>query len=207
MKYNEVFKFLTFLAPIPTLPPSSNETVVNAEDINLSITYLDFSNTNPDFNGISSTVIPATTYIPSPYGAWLAISTTPKSDTFSDWFRSVDTKNKEIIQNLTMFYQGGTSYTYVFIISSSTSFILIYVICYYLVFIIRGHIETGEVMRINREPAVLVHYKVLISNHGIVRITHCRWRCGLLVMQRPLSLYLSMIYQLLLSMKCHCGCL
>ena len=39
------------------------------------------------------------------------------------------------------------------------------------------------------EPVVLIH-------HGIVR----RWRCGTLVTQRPLSLLLSMTYQLLLSM-------
>ena len=44
----------------------------------------------------------------------------------------------------------------------------------------------------NGEPAVLIH-------HGIVR----RWRCGSLVTQRPLSLSLSMTYQLLLSMTYH----
>ena len=56
----------------------------------------------------------------------------------------------------------------------------------------------------NGEPAVLVHYVVLIGNHDIVRITHCRWRCCPLVMQHPLSLLLSMTYQLLLSMTYHC---
>ena len=40
----------------------------------------------------------------------------------------------------------------------------------------------------NGGPAVLIH-------HGIVR----RWHCGSLVTQRPLSLLLSMTYQLLLS--------
>ena len=44
----------------------------------------------------------------------------------------------------------------------------------------------------NGEPAVLIH-------HGIVR----RWRCGSLVTQRPLTLLLSMAYQLLLSMTYH----
>ena len=48
----------------------------------------------------------------------------------------------------------------------------------------------------NGEPAVLVH-------HGIVR----RWRCGSLFTQRPLSLLLSTMYQLLLSMTLHCYCL
>ena len=30
----------------------------------------------------------------------------------------------------------------------------------------------------NGKPAVLrvVHHKVLIGNHGLVQITHCRWR-------------------------------
>ena len=27
------------------------------------------------------------------------------------------------------------------------------------------------------EPAILLHHVALISNHGIVQIIHCRWRC------------------------------
>ena len=50
-------------------------------------------------------------------------------------------------------------------------------------------LETSPSSRYNGEPAVLIH-------HCIVR----RWRCGLLVTQRPPSLLLSMTYQLLLSM-------
>ena len=47
---------------------------------------------------------------------------------------------------------------------------------------------------------VLVHYVALRGNHGIVQITHCRWRYGSLVMQCPLSLLQFMRYQLVLSM-------
>ena len=52
----------------------------------------------------------------------------------------------------------------------------------------------------NGELAVLIHYMALIGNQGIVRITHCKWHLGSLVMQRPLSL-------LLLSMAYHFHCL
>ena len=56
--------------------------------------------------------------------------------------------------------------------------------------------------------SVLVHYLALIGDHRIVRITHCRWRCGSLVMQCHLSLLFSMRYQLLLlSITYHCDCL
>ena len=47
----------------------------------------------------------------------------------------------------------------------------------------------------NREPAILVHYVALIGkNHGIVRIIHCRLRCGSLDTQSPLSLLLSLTH-------------
>ena len=54
-----------------------------------------------------------------------------------------------------------------------------------------------SIILFNGEPPELVHYVALIDNHGIVRIIHCRWRCGSLVTQRPL---LHMAYQLLLSL-------
>ena len=59
----------------------------------------------------------------------------------------------------------------------------------------------------NGEPIVLVHYVALIGNLVIVQTTHCRWRCGSLVMQCPLSLLLSMTYHLLFCMTYHCYCL
>ena len=52
------------------------------------------------------------------------------------------------------------------------------------------------------KPAVqlLVHCMTLVGSHGIVQITYCRWRCGLLVMQRPLLLLFPMTYQFLLCL-------
>ena len=52
----------------------------------------------------------------------------------------------------------------------------------------------------NVEPAVLVHYVALLGNHSIVQITHFKRRCGSLVTQCPLSLLMSIRYQLLKSM-------
>ena len=40
----------------------------------------------------------------------------------------------------------------------------------------------------NAQYYTVVHYVALICNHGIVRITHCRWHCGLLITQGPISL-------------------
>ena len=57
----------------------------------------------------------------------------------------------------------------------------------------------------NREPSVLVHYVALIGNHSVVRITQRRWRCCSLGTQRPLSLLLSMMYQLLMSITYQLG--
>ena len=58
----------------------------------------------------------------------------------------------------------------------------------------------SQVRKTNAEPAVLVHYVALIGNQAIIRITHCRWRCGSLVTKCPLPFLLSMTYQLLLYM-------
>ena len=41
---------------------------------------------------------------------------------------------------------------------------------------------------------VLVHYVALIGNHGIVRIIHCRWRCGSLVTQSHLFYITAIVY-------------
>ena len=49
-----------------------------------------------DFTGLgtfSNTTFRNPQYIHSPYGSWLAISNTPASDTFSQWFRSDSARN------------------------------------------------------------------------------------------------------------------
>lgn len=46
-------------------------------------------------------------YVPSPYGAWLAISDTPSQDSFSDWFRYVAGTTYEF--NSTVILKGYAS--------------------------------------------------------------------------------------------------
>lgn len=67
-----------------------------------------FSVKNVDFDGSPlSFTVNSPKYVPSPYGAWLAISDTPSQDSFSDWFRFVDGKNYEF--NETVILKGITS--------------------------------------------------------------------------------------------------
>lgn len=58
-----------------------------------------------DFNNIGTETFNNPTYVPSPYGAWLAISSTPSADSFSDWFRKINTnyeyKRSVILEGLT----------------------------------------------------------------------------------------------------------
>ena len=85
---------------------------------------------------------------------------------------------------------------------------------YILVTITANHIPRTCLSLTQTKPAsrrisglytVIAHYVVLLSNHGVVQITHYRWRSCSLVMQRPLLLLLSMTYQLLLSLTYHCN--
>lgn len=72
------------------------------------ILYLFCSVTQDDFNGYPlSYTINRPGYVPSPYGAWLAISNTPSLDSFSDWFRYVDGTNYEF--NNTVILKGYSS--------------------------------------------------------------------------------------------------
>jgi hypothetical protein len=45
-------------------------------------------------------------YIFSPFGSWLAVSSLPAGDSFSNWFRGTATNNKEIEASLTLLSQG-----------------------------------------------------------------------------------------------------
>ncbi|XP_021356440.1 uncharacterized protein LOC110452321 isoform X2 [Mizuhopecten yessoensis] len=58
----------------------------SASDWILPIVYYDFSVSHTDFTGYESTIVSQPTYVPSPYGGWLRRSSTPSSDTFSEWF-------------------------------------------------------------------------------------------------------------------------
>ncbi|XP_038053256.1 uncharacterized protein LOC119725765 [Patiria miniata] len=76
--------------PVTTLEnvAQTNSTVSTAQDIKLAITYYDFSSANSDFNPVGKDVVNRPSYVVSPYGAWLAISNNPSSDSFSRWFRN-----------------------------------------------------------------------------------------------------------------------
>ena len=55
------------------------------------------SSQHVDFSYIPSSVTyQDPTYVPSPYGAWLAFDSTPSDDTTSDWFREVTDLNHVI---------------------------------------------------------------------------------------------------------------
>ncbi|XP_033751294.1 LOW QUALITY PROTEIN: uncharacterized protein LOC117335429 [Pecten maximus] len=74
----------------------------SASDWILPITYYDFSTAHVDFTGYESTVISQPTYVPSPYGGWLMRSSTPSTDTFSEWFVSKSGTNHEFDNNITL---------------------------------------------------------------------------------------------------------
>ena len=76
--------------------------------ISKSDVILLFSVTHDDFNGFAlSYSINLPSYVPSPYGAWLAISDSPSLDSFSDWFRYVSGTNYEF--NSTIILKGYAS--------------------------------------------------------------------------------------------------
>lgn len=57
--------------------------------------------THDDFNGLPlSYAVDSPSYVPSPYGAWLAISETPSLDSFSNWFRFVENTNYQFNETL-----------------------------------------------------------------------------------------------------------
>ena len=63
--------------------------------IHLKLLFV-FRSSDVDFTGIgafSNTTFRDPQYIHSPYGSWLAISDSPTSDSFSQWFRSVSVRN------------------------------------------------------------------------------------------------------------------
>ncbi|KAK3740795.1 hypothetical protein QZH41_010089, partial [Actinostola sp. cb2023] len=74
--------------------PSTN-TTMNPSYFYLNVTYYDFRFSDTDFVGLNyRNAFKDPTYIASPYGSWLAISVTPKTDSFSSWFRSDPSRNK-----------------------------------------------------------------------------------------------------------------
>lgn len=77
-------------------------------DIELEVTYYDFSKVHEDFNDLEYVTISDPSYVDSPYGAWLAASSTPISDSFSKWYRN-DADNVEIVSTLILEEITGTT--------------------------------------------------------------------------------------------------
>ncbi|XP_019635900.1 PREDICTED: uncharacterized protein LOC109478676 [Branchiostoma belcheri] len=82
--------------PVTTLEDlvSVNGTASNVtDDLDLPITYYDFSVNHPDFDGTRQGELGEPIYVNSPFGAFLALSDTPATDSISQWFASVPNVN------------------------------------------------------------------------------------------------------------------
>ncbi|XP_078655610.1 uncharacterized protein LOC144902206 [Branchiostoma floridae x Branchiostoma belcheri] len=82
--------------PVTTLEDlvSVNGTTSNVtDDLDLPITYYDFSVNHPDFDGTRQGELGEPIYVNSPFGAFLALSDTPATDSISQWFASVPNVN------------------------------------------------------------------------------------------------------------------
>ena len=70
--------------------------------ISLKLSFF-FRSADVDFTGLgafSDTTYKNPRYIHSPYISWLAISNTPTTDSFSQWFRSESVRNKHFEEKL-----------------------------------------------------------------------------------------------------------
>ena len=77
-------------------------------DIELDILYYDFSKTHTDFDDIGYISVQNPSYVASPYGAWMSMSSTPSTDTFSEWYRYNNGINYEISDTIVLVAQTGT---------------------------------------------------------------------------------------------------
>ncbi|KAK3582849.1 hypothetical protein CHS0354_039999 [Potamilus streckersoni] len=100
-------------SPVFIITPDLNAIKQSSpSDLKLIITYYDFSKNHSDFDGTSGITVSSPTYIPSPYGAWLAISNSPTSDTFSDWYRSVPGTNYKIESTINLALIDNNTYRF-----------------------------------------------------------------------------------------------
>lgn len=95
------------LSIIDCISFSVGNLTVDTNDIPLTFQYYDFSTAHPDFDGVNSILVTSPIYIPSPYGAWLAVLNTPTADSFSDWFRYVPGTNEVFEQTVVLELQSG----------------------------------------------------------------------------------------------------
>ena len=79
-----------------------NQISANAFSWLLSNIYIS-SVTHDDFGDDGLTfIVDSPSYVPSPYGAWLAISNNPRNDSFSNWFRFAQNINYEFNDTVTL---------------------------------------------------------------------------------------------------------
>lgn len=86
-------------------------TTANKTNYLLDITFYDFRAADGDFVGIPGNyreMYNNPRYIASPYGSWLAISSDPTRNGFSDWFRSESTRNQHYEGDLELKKQWET---------------------------------------------------------------------------------------------------
>ncbi|XP_060085368.1 protein artichoke-like [Ylistrum balloti] len=81
---------------------ASGNSSASVSDWILPIVYYDFSVSHVDFTGYESTIVSRPTFVPSPFGAWLMRSSTPTTDTFSEWFVSKSGTNYAFDNNITL---------------------------------------------------------------------------------------------------------
>ena len=83
--------------------------VAGATDIDLDVIYYDFSISHVDFDNIGYVLVSNPTYVASPYGAWLSMSSTPTTDTFSQWYRYNSGINYKITDDIVLEYTGSVN--------------------------------------------------------------------------------------------------
>lgn len=85
-----------------------NGTAAGPQDVELDIKYYDFSKVHVDFQDVVYPSINNPSYVDSPYGAWLSVSNTPTTDTFSTWYRHDSSVNYEIKSTIILKAKTGT---------------------------------------------------------------------------------------------------
>ncbi|VDI79459.1 Hypothetical predicted protein [Mytilus galloprovincialis] len=103
----------TFIFTPAVITGSGNETTennvtTNSKDINMDMTFYDFSAGHDDFSSTSGILSVSPFHVTSPLGSWLAISSDPTTDTFSEWFRSASS-NVVVQGGITLSYDNSTT--------------------------------------------------------------------------------------------------
>ncbi|VDI75919.1 thrombospondin 2/3/4/5 [Mytilus galloprovincialis] len=85
---------------------TENNVTTNTKDINMDMTFYDFSAGYDDFSSTSGILSVSPFQVTSPLGSWLSISSDPTVDTFSEWFRSASS-NVVVEGGITLSYDDS----------------------------------------------------------------------------------------------------